>query len=119
MYDFMISIKRLMICLLGGAISAAVCLLGRQIVFQFPELTLQSVSYLVGNRILLGFAIGISAWKINHLLHGALLGLLFSFSVSIGFMMTNLFGFFLYTIAGIFYGIFIEWFSTDLFKVPK
>jgi hypothetical protein len=115
----MISIRRLLICLLGGTISAAVCLVGRQIIFGFPELTLQSVSYLVGNRILLGFAIGISAWKIHYLLHGALLGLLFSLSVSIGFMLSSLFGFFLYTIAGTFYGIFIEWLSTDLFRAPK
>ena len=115
----MIKLKRLWICLFGGTISAAICLVGRQIVFGFPEITLQSVAYLVANRILLGFAIGISAWKINHLLHGAVLGLAFSFSVSIGFMVTNPFGFCLYTLAGILYGLFIEWFSTDLFKAPK
>jgi len=114
-----INLKRLWICLFGGVISATFCLVGRQIFFGFPEITLQSVAYLVANRILLGFTIGISAWKINHIVHGAVLGLIFSLSVSIGFLAINPFGFLLYTIAGILYGVFIEWLSTDLLKAPK
>ena len=72
----------------------------------------------VANRLLLGFVIGISCWRINYLLHGAILGLILSLSVSIGFLPGNLLGFFLYTSAGILYGIFIEWLSTDVFKAP-
>ena len=50
--------------------------------------------------------------------YGGVLGLIFSLSVSIGFLSSNLLGFFLYTVAGVLYGIFIEWLSTDVFKAP-
>jgi len=110
--------KRLWICILGGVISAAVCLIGSRIIFGFPAITWEDLAATVANRLLLGFAIGVSCWRINHLVHGAVLGLIFSLSVSIGFLSDNLLGFFLYTTAGIIYGVFIEWLATDLFKVP-
>lgn len=108
--------KRLWVCMLGGVISAVICLVGRQIIFGFPEITWDVLAMTMANRLLLGFVIGISCWRINHLLHGALLGLIVSLSVSIGFLPGNTLGFLLYTPAGIFYGILIEWLSTDMFK---
>ena len=110
--------KRLWVCVLGGMISAVICLAGYQVIFGFPQVTLANVAGTVANRLLLGFAIGFSGWRIHHLFHGGVLGLLFSLSVSIGFLSSNLLGFFLYTIAGVLYGIFIEWLSTDVFKAP-
>jgi hypothetical protein len=62
--------------------------------------------------------IGISGWRIDHLLHGAILGLIVSLSVSIRFFPNHILGFFLYTPAGTLYGILIEWLSTDVFKSP-
>ncbi len=35
----------------------------------------------VANRLLLGFVIGISSWRLKHHLHGALLGLILSLTV--------------------------------------
>jgi hypothetical protein len=110
--------KRLYVCILGGVISAVFCLVGRQIAFGFPEILWENIAATVANRILLGFVIGISAWRINYLLHGALLGLILSLSVSIGFMTTNTYGFFLYTTAGVLYGLLIEWLATVVFKAP-
>jgi hypothetical protein len=110
--------KRLLACMLGGVLSAVICIAGRQIIFGFPEITWENIAATVANRLLLGFVIGISCWRINYLLHGAILGLILSLSVSIGFLPGNLLGFFLYTSAGILYGIFIEWLSTDVFKAP-
>jgi len=110
--------KRLWICILGGVISAAVCLIGSRIIFGFTAVTWEDLAATVANRLLLGFALGISCWRISHFLHGAVLGFIFSLSVSIGFISDNLLGFFLYTTAGIIYGVFIEWLATDLFKVP-
>jgi hypothetical protein len=95
-----------------------ICLVGRQIIFGFPEILLENIAATVANRILLGFVIGISAWRINYLIHGALLGLILSLSVSIGFLPINIVGFFLYTTAGILYGILIEWLATGVFKAP-
>ena len=110
--------KRLLICMFGGVISAIVCLVGRQIIFGFPEILWENIAATVANRLLLGFVIGISGWKINYLLHGAILGLILSLSVSIGFLPINILSFFLYTFAGILYGIFIEWLATDVRKAP-
>ena len=111
--------KRVLICILGGAISAAFCVLGRQIIYGFSEITMQTIAHTVANRLLLGFVIGISSWRINHLVHGALLGFLFSLSVSIGYLPNGLIDFVAYTLAGTFYGVLIEWLSTDLFSAPK
>jgi hypothetical protein len=111
--------KRVLICIFGGAISAVFCVLGRQVIYGFSEITMQTVAHTVANRLLLGFVIGISCWRINHLVHGAILGFLFSVSVSIGYLPDGLIDFVAYTLAGTFYGVFIEWLSTDLFSAPK
>jgi hypothetical protein len=110
--------KRMKVCLLGGVISACICLTGRQIIFGFPDITWANIAATVANRLLLGFTIGLSCWKLNHFLHGAVLGLILSASVSIGFIPDDVLAFFLYTSAGILYGIMIEWLSTDVFKAP-
>ena len=102
----------------GGVISAILCLIGHQIIYSFPELTWDTLAMTVANRLLLGFIIGISGWRINHLLHGAILGLIVSLSASIVFFPDHILGFFLYTSPGILYGILIEWLSTDVFKSP-
>jgi hypothetical protein len=110
--------RRLWACVLGGFISATMCLVGRQIIFGFPDVTWENVAATVANRLLLGLAVGISCWRINHLVHGAVLGLIFSLSVSIGFLPSDLLPFFLYTAAGTFYGLSIEWLSTNVLKAP-
>jgi len=108
--------NRILICILGGVISACICLAGSQIIFGFPGISWETVSMTVANRLLLGFVIGISSWRIKHHLHGALLGLILSLTASIGFLPGEILKFFLYTGAGIFYGIMIDWLATDVFK---
>lgn len=110
--------KRLLVCTLGGVLSAFFCLVGKQIIYGFSEITWDVLAVTMANRILLGFIIGISCWRVNYLLHGAILGLILSLSVSIGFLPDNILGFFLYTPAGIVYGIMIEWLTTVVFKSP-
>ena len=110
--------RRFWICLLGGVMAAGICLVGRELIFGFPEIRWPDVAATVANRILMGFAIGISSWKIPHLLHGALIGLFFSLSVSIGFLPADWLSFGLYTTAGVIYGLLIEWYTTDVKKLP-
>ena len=110
--------KRVLICIAGGVISAVFCVLGRQVIYGFSEITMQTIAHTVANRLLLGFVIGISCWRINHLVHGAVLGFLFSLSVSIGYLPDGLIDFVAYTLAGTFYGVLIEWLSTDVLKSP-
>jgi hypothetical protein len=104
--------------MLGGALSAVLCIVGRQVIYNFPDITIYDISYTLLNRVLIGFVIGISAWRIHHLIHGAIIGLIVTLTVSLGFLPGSLSGFFLYTSAGIFYGILIEWLATDVFKAP-
>jgi len=111
--------KRIWVGLLGGVICACVCLAGSQIIFGFLKITWSTVSMTVANRLLLGFVIGISSWQIKHHLHGALLGLILSLTVSVGFLPGELLKFFLYTGAGVLYGIFIDWLASNLYKAPK
>ena len=110
--------KRFLVCILGGVLSAIICLVGKQIIYGFPEITWDAVAATMANRVLLGFIIGISCWRVNYLIHGAILGLVVSLSVSIGFLPDKIFGLFLYTSAGIFYGVMIEWIATIKFKAP-
>ena len=105
--------------MLGGLISACICLAGSQVIFGFPKIEWGTISMTVANRMLLGFVIGISSWKIKHHLHGALLGLILSLTVSIGFLPDEVLKFTLFTSAGIFYGIMIDWLATNVFKAPK
>jgi hypothetical protein len=105
--------------MLGGLIAAIFCVLGRQVIYGFGEMTMQTVAHTIANRLLLGFVIAISSWRINHLVHGALLGLLFSLSVSVGYLPDGVIDFVAYTLAGTFYGVLIEWLSTNVFSAPK
>lgn len=105
--------------MLGGVIAAIFCVMGRQVIYGFGEMTMQTVAHTIANRLLLGFVIAISSWRINHLVHGALLGFLFSLSVSVGYLPEGVIDFVAYTLAGTFYGVMIEWLSTSVFSAPK
>lgn len=70
----------------------------------------------IGNRILIGLVIGISAWRIHYLLHGALMGLIVTLSISIGILLDSVSGFLMFTVAGLIYGFLIELFATKIFK---
>ena len=111
------NIKRLIICIIGGMVAAAICI-GGMASGGRVELTPMVVASGIGNRILIGFVIGISKWKIQYLLHGALIGFLVTLSSSIGILFTNVEGFLMYTAAGIVYGLLIELFATKVFKAP-
>ncbi|MDZ7337871.1 MAG: hypothetical protein ONB30_04970 [candidate division KSB1 bacterium] len=110
--------KRLGACLVGGVVCAALCTVGAHIIYGFPGFTWEDAAATVANRLLLGFVIGISSWRLNHLPHGAALGLFLSLSVSIGFLPNDWLGFLLFTSAGVLYGLLIEWFATDILKAP-
>ena len=110
--------KRLWVCLLGGAIAAVICFLGRQVLLGSPGVDAAALAATIANRILLGFVIGISGWRIHHLVHGAVLGLLLSVSVSVGFLGADLLPFAAYTLAGVASGVMIEWLATDVAKAP-
>ncbi len=107
--------KRILICLSGGVICAAICSIGMK--FSRPDIASTVILMSgIGNRILMGFVIGISRWKINYLIHGAIIGLVVTLSISIGLLFQDLNAFMMYTVAGIIYGILIELLATKIFK---
>jgi hypothetical protein len=108
-----------LICIFGGVDLGGRRIIKKQVIYGFTEMTMQTIAHTVANRLLLGFVIAISSWGINHLVHGALLGFLFSLSVSIGYLPDGVIDFVAYTLAGTFYGVLIEWLSTNLFSAPK
>ena len=109
--------KRLIVCLIGGVIAAFICIMGMKSGGRV-ELTTTILLSGIGNRILSGFVIAISCWKMNYLLHGALIGLIVTFSSSIIMLPDNMTGFLMYTIAGMVYGLLIELCATKVFKAP-
>ncbi|MDH5655425.1 MAG: hypothetical protein OEZ34_05925 [Spirochaetia bacterium] len=111
--------KRLSFCILGGFLSALFCLMGSQTSFDPPlEINSSLISMDFANRILLGFTLGISRWNINYILHGAIIGLLVSFSASMTFILDDLYRFLMYTGAGVFYGVIIEVVMNKFLKLP-
>jgi hypothetical protein len=106
--------KRLLLSIIGGIFCAIICVIGRK--YLNPSITLSAlIVSAIGNRILIGFVIGISRLKINYLLHGALIGFLVTLSYSIGMIIdNNMMGFITYTTVGIIYGLLIEIFVTKI-----
>ncbi len=108
--------KRFLICLIGGIITATICITGgilREAITGFSFGLIASVL----NRILIGFTIGISNLKsLHYILHGAIIGGILSLTISFTFLPGDILSFILYTFAGIIYGILIELFSTRIFK---
>ncbi|MBW2030194.1 MAG: hypothetical protein JRJ03_12070 [Deltaproteobacteria bacterium] len=78
-----------------------------------PSLVLLSS---IGNRILIGFVIGISSWRIHYMVHGALMGLIVTFSMSVGILSQSITGFVRFTVAGIIFGFLIDLFATKVFR---
>lgn len=64
---------------------------------------------IIFSRALLGFVIGISAWKINYMLHGIILGFIVSIPMALGSLSFQGIKIFLATlIMGMIYGFLIE-----------
>jgi hypothetical protein len=108
--------KRLLICTIGGIIAGLICSVGGHLSGNISELSFFTIVPTFFNRVMLGFIIGISSFKMNYLFHGALIGLLVSLITSIPFLKSGVTGFLFFTIAGIIYGILIELFATKVFR---
>jgi len=111
--------KRLSLSIFAGIICAIICAIGRK--YLIPDITLSAlIVSSFGNRVLIGFVIGISRLKMNYLLHGALIGFLVTLSYSIGMILdNNVMGFIPYTISGTVFGLLIEIFVTKICKVQN
>ncbi|MGB7063314.1 MAG: hypothetical protein WBF13_13295 [Candidatus Zixiibacteriota bacterium] len=74
-----------------------------------PEMPAAMSWSIIFSRALLGFVIGISAWKINHMIHGIILGFIVSIPMALGALSFQGLKIFLGTlIMGMIYGFLIE-----------
>ena len=103
--------KRVIVCTLLGGVAGVVCWLGSYLAGSVPvALTAGVVLAIVFNRAFIGFAIGISGWRIPWPLHGVAVGLVGSLPVAIYplFAPDGLPGFLMYELAGGVWGFLIE-----------
>jgi len=76
--------KRVIVCTLLGFCAGVLCWLGSYLAGGVPGgLTTGTILAIVLNRAFLGFAIGISAWRVNWALHGVVIGLAASLQVAV------------------------------------
>jgi hypothetical protein len=98
---------RLLVTTILGFLFGVVCwLLSSSGQPQMPAAMSWSIIF---SRALIGFVIGISAWKINYMLHGIILGFIVSIPMALGGLSFQGFKIFLATlIMGMIYGFLIE-----------
>ena len=110
----MVYAKRLILCIILGFITGILCYLGGKWV---------GITFTTGmtwgtifNRTIIGFAIGISAWRMHYLLHGIIIGLIVSLPMAFGAPESG--SFFTLLIFGAIWGFLIELVATPIFKAP-
>lgn len=112
----MLNKKRLLIATLFGVISGFVC--WGLASSEGPTPWYFAISTIL-SRTLIGFAIGISVFKMKWWLHGIIMGFIFSLPMAFqGFYVPGkeMMIFFGSLVMGIIYGFFIELFTTVVFK---
>ena len=110
--------KRILVTTLLGFVFGVVCWLlassGQ------PSMQAPMAWSIIFSRALIGFVIGISAWKINYMLHGIVLGFVVSIPMALGGLSIQGFKIFLGTlIMGIIYGFLIELITHLIIKDKK
>ena len=109
----MVYAKRFWIAIVLGFICGLFCAVGGK---TFVEgMTTAMMWSAILNRAFIGFAIGISAWRLGWFLHGILIGFVGTLPMSI---FTDLKGFITVSLFGILWGFLIELFTSVIFKAP-
>lgn len=106
--------KRMLVCIITGALLGVICIIGAQLRSGFERDAVFLFSFWF-NRLLLGIVIGLAWDKLNTLQaigRGAILGLLVSFAFYSSTGFEDVIGF----IAGIVYGVIIEYAALRMAK---
>ena len=116
------SYKRAYIANLMGVLAGIACCL---LSSSGDPIPLKVLANIFAGRVLIGFVIGISAWKMPWALHGSLMGLIVGIPSALGAMMSTNpeFGkyemFFMTLVMGIIYGFIIELVTSVFFKAKQ
>jgi hypothetical protein len=103
--------KRVVVCTFLGVVAGVLCWLGSYVAGSVPlEFTPGVILAIVFNRAFIGFAVGISGWRVHWVLHGGVVGLIGSLPISVYplFAPDGFAGFAMYELAGGVWGILIE-----------
>jgi len=114
----MLSAKRVIIAIIFGIIAGVICLvLG---MLRVPEVEFDAVMivWIFINRTLIGFVIGISAWRIHWVWHGIILGGIVGLPFSYWMLLqgADFLNFIMVLLMSCFFGFFIELFTSAIFK---
>ncbi|UCG28272.1 MAG: hypothetical protein JSV24_02610 [Bacteroidales bacterium] len=109
--------KRIFVSTFFGFITGIICFLGGKYGLK-DEISLIMMIYLIANRTLAGFIIGISSLKIQWAIHGTMIGFIAGIPFALGSLISELnYGVFIAAlILGSIYGLIIEFFTTVVFK---
>jgi hypothetical protein len=103
--------KRLIVCTILGLIAGLLCYLGGKYAAGVA-FTVTLALATVANRGFIGFAIGISRWRIPWYLHGIIIGILGTLPAALpGFAPNALKGFIMFLVFGGVWGFLIELFA--------
>ena len=109
--------RRMLVCIITGALLGVICIIGAQLRSGFERDAVFLFSFWF-NRLLLGLVIGLAWNKLNTLqalVRGAILGLLVSFAFYSSTGFEDAIGF----IAGIVYGVIIEYAALRMAKKSR
>jgi hypothetical protein len=116
MGGIMMQVKRLVVSTVFGVVAGIICYLGGKYGLK-DDISTAMFFYILLNRALIGFVIGISALRMHWTLHGLLIGLLAGLPFTAGCLLeaNNLETAIVASILGALYGLMIEFFTSVVF----
>lgn len=116
----MVSVRRLVIATLFGLVAGIICYLGGRYLLQ-DEISTAMFIYILVNRTLIGFTIGISLLRMHWAVHGLVIGLLVGIPFAAGCLLeeNNAETAIAALILGALYGLMIEFFTSVVFRARQ
>jgi hypothetical protein len=113
----MMRVKRLVVSTIFGFVGGIICYLGGKYGLK-DDISTAMVLYILVNRALIGFVIGISPFRMRWALHGLLMGLIVGVPFTAGCLLeeSNLETAIAALILGALYGLMIEFFTSIVFR---
>ncbi len=109
-------VRRIYIATIFGILAGFICMWSASLLMESG--TWMKVS-LVMNRILLGFAIGISRFRMPWWFHGSFMGAIFGLPVALYGLEKGVAVFWAFEVASVIYGFFIEFMTTVVFRARR
>ena len=110
----MVYAKRLIICIILGFITGILCYQGGK--YAGVQFTTGMMWGTIFNRTVIGFIIGVSAWRVHWAIHGIVIGLIGTLPMAFGGPEGG--SVFILLLFGALWGFLIELFATPIFKAP-